>query len=266
LTVALVFAMTGGAYAAHKYLIASTKQISPQVLKALQGKKGPAGPAGVPGGVGPAGPTGPGGPEGKAGQAGEKGAPGTNGESVTVKALTKGQGGCAEGGSEFSNSNKTQKGSACNGQEGSPWTAGGVLPKGSTETGAWAVTENKSGGGFALVKTAVSFPIPLAAPIDKDHYKVEPVGYTGTAAECPGTVAEPKAATGFFCIYRTEVKGAYGEGVIPVPPATKLEVSSELTPMLTKNEGTGAGTTGSKLILAATEEAVFASGIWAVTG
>ncbi len=54
-TLALVFAMTGGAYAAKKYLITSTKQISPSVLKALQGKAGPAGAAGAQGPAGPAG-------------------------------------------------------------------------------------------------------------------------------------------------------------------------------------------------------------------
>ena len=34
MTLALVFAMSGGAYAASKYVITSTKQISPKVLKA----------------------------------------------------------------------------------------------------------------------------------------------------------------------------------------------------------------------------------------
>lgn len=33
MTVALVFAMSGGAYAASRYMITSTKQISPKVLK-----------------------------------------------------------------------------------------------------------------------------------------------------------------------------------------------------------------------------------------
>jgi hypothetical protein len=55
---ALVFAMSGGAYAAKKYLISSTKQISPSVLKKLKGTNGKAGPAGTAGPAGPAGPAG----------------------------------------------------------------------------------------------------------------------------------------------------------------------------------------------------------------
>ena len=73
---ALVFAMTGGAYAAKKYLITSTKQISPSVLKALQGK---AGAAGAPGVAGAQGAQGPGGPAGTAGSAGGKGETGPAG-------------------------------------------------------------------------------------------------------------------------------------------------------------------------------------------
>jgi hypothetical protein len=66
-TLALVFAMSGGALAASKYLITSTKQISPKVIKSLKGKIGPAGPAG------PSGPTGPQGKEGAAGKEGKAG-------------------------------------------------------------------------------------------------------------------------------------------------------------------------------------------------
>jgi hypothetical protein len=61
-TLALVFAMSGGALAASKYLITSTKQISPKVVKALKGKKGKAGA------TGPQGPQGPQGTPGAAGQ------------------------------------------------------------------------------------------------------------------------------------------------------------------------------------------------------
>ena len=39
-TLALVFAMSGGAMAANHYLITSTKQISPKVLQEAQGQRG----------------------------------------------------------------------------------------------------------------------------------------------------------------------------------------------------------------------------------
>jgi hypothetical protein len=68
--VALFFALGGTAIAAKHYLITSTKQIKPSVLKSLKGKAGktgPAGPAGAPGAAGP---------QGAAGPKGEQGPPG----------------------------------------------------------------------------------------------------------------------------------------------------------------------------------------------
>jgi hypothetical protein len=47
-TVALVFAMAGGAVAATHYIITSTSQIKPSVRAALRGARGPRGPAGSP--------------------------------------------------------------------------------------------------------------------------------------------------------------------------------------------------------------------------
>jgi hypothetical protein len=61
-TMALVFAMGGTAVAAKHYLINSTKQIKPSVLKSLEGrtgKTGPQGPAGAPGSPGLTGKEGP---------------------------------------------------------------------------------------------------------------------------------------------------------------------------------------------------------------
>jgi len=63
-TLALVFSMSGGALAARHYLINSTKQINPKVLKKLRGRTGPAGPPGKEGA------------KGKEGQQGEGGARG----------------------------------------------------------------------------------------------------------------------------------------------------------------------------------------------
>src|SRR5689334_19155805 len=60
-TLALVFAMTGGALAAKHYLLTSTKQIKPSVLAKLRGRTGPrgaAGPAGLRGETGAAGASG----------------------------------------------------------------------------------------------------------------------------------------------------------------------------------------------------------------
>jgi Collagen triple helix repeat (20 copies) len=73
-TLALVFSMTGGAIAANHYLINSTKQINPKVLKKLRGNRGA---KGATGGKGATGATGAAGVNGSTGKAGETGAPGT---------------------------------------------------------------------------------------------------------------------------------------------------------------------------------------------
>ncbi len=71
-TLALLFAMSGGALAANHYLINSTHQISPRVLKRLKGNRGPRGAAGIQGIA----IQGPGGAPGNKGQRGEPGPPG----------------------------------------------------------------------------------------------------------------------------------------------------------------------------------------------
>jgi hypothetical protein len=135
-TLAVFFAMSGGAYAASHYLITSTKQISPKVLKSLTGKAGAPGANGANGAQGPQGPAGPAGANGT-GTPGAEGKPGAPGESVTNKAVKKGETACAkEGGAEF----KVGAGAATTACNGSPWTAGGTLPSNKTETGSWGVS------------------------------------------------------------------------------------------------------------------------------
>jgi hypothetical protein len=69
-TLALLFAMSGGALAAKHYLVNSTKQINPKVLRRLRGNAGRTGARGLPGtnglvgSAGPAGAQGPPGPQG----------------------------------------------------------------------------------------------------------------------------------------------------------------------------------------------------------
>jgi hypothetical protein len=74
-TLALFFALSGGALAAKHYLINSTRQINPKVLRALRGRTGPAGPKGERGAAGT---------KGEMGARGENGAPGANGATKVV--------------------------------------------------------------------------------------------------------------------------------------------------------------------------------------
>lgn len=267
LTLALVFAMSGGAYAAGKYLITSTKQISPKVLKSLTGKNGVAGATGAAGPQGSQGAQGPSGPQGSAGTEGAKGEPGaegkagTNGKGVTSKALAKGEGGCAEGGSEFTSA--TGKTTACNGAEGN---IKATLVPGETETGAWSVTGLSRVGGRTYVP--LSFPIPLSAASagsekTEAHFvyleEAAPAGCTG------GTVETPTAEPGNLCIYASATKERLEEEHVTISKVIDL------------NPGNGepheVGTTGALLDLfleqATPSEPEFAApegfGTWAVT-
>ncbi len=192
--VALVFAMLGGAYAA------TAGSSHKKKTKVVKGPRGPRGPRGL---TGPEGPPGPAGADGKNGSAG---APGKNGTSVTSEAEPKGAN-CAEGGTKIIGAATTY---ACNGKEGSPWTAGGTLPHGQAEHGTWAVS-----GLFEEEQTyylPISFPIPLSAPLEEtalhfvDPPTIAEIG-EGKApkgpAECEeGTYKNPKAAPGNLCVYQ----------------------------------------------------------------
>jgi len=151
-TLALVLAMSGGALAASRYLVNSTKQINPKVLKKLHGAKGARGVLGPTGGVGPQGIQG---PEGKRGARGEKGDPG--------------------------------------------FSALSLLPKGSTESGEFSVSEPGNVAAGAAVEGAVTFSIPLTTPIEK-QIEVTPVTKAATNCLGPGM-----AARGWLCIYTRSV-------------------------------------------------------------
>jgi hypothetical protein len=248
MTLTLVFAMGGGAYAANKYLITSTKQISPKVLKALKGKAGPTGPQGSQGAAGPAGPQG---SEGKAGSNGGDGASGANGVSVVSKELTSKDAPCKkEGGSEFTAA-EGKKTTACN---GSPWTVGGTLPKGASETGQWAETQGVEYLQIQLILVPISFTIPLAGGLESAgvHFiepgEEPPVG-------CKGSAEKPEAESGNLCVF-----------------AAVLTKGSILGPTFLDAENSGAGGAGKsgtvmQFVLPGTEEAAAdAMGTWVVTG
>lgn len=77
-TLALLLATSGAAVAANHYLINSTRQINPRVLRLLRGARGATGARGLPGPPGPRGATGAPGPQGAQGPAGSQGAAGTS--------------------------------------------------------------------------------------------------------------------------------------------------------------------------------------------
>jgi hypothetical protein len=89
--VALFFALGGTAIAAKHYLITSTSQIKPSVLKQLRGTPGPAGPNGANGAPGPQGAQGSQGAQGAPGKEGLAGKEGKEGPAgpVNTSALTE---------------------------------------------------------------------------------------------------------------------------------------------------------------------------------
>jgi hypothetical protein len=157
--VALVAALSGAAYAASdNHLSGGEKKEVKKIAKSVAkpGPTGPTGPAGAPGAPGAKGATGAAGSNGAAGPEGKQGKTGATGP------------------------------------EGSPWTIGGVVPKGETLKGDWSAAPL---GGAEL--TSISFNIPLSAAPELHFLKVG----EGETTECPGTAENPEAAEGQLCVY-----------------------------------------------------------------
>jgi hypothetical protein len=229
-TFALVFAMSGGALAASKYLITSTKQIKPSVLKSLKGKTGPAGAAGIAGPAGVVGPAGSGGPQGPAGPqgpVGENGAPGAEGKAGK---------------------------NGVNGKEGSPWTDKGTLPEGATETGTWSIGPAPEVGHTTNNITTISFPISLAAPIEASKVHIFEGSPAPSGCSLEGAVL--KASSGSLCI---QVQGSLGLSI------TALK-ASQVSPFNLETVEEGAGRVGVLLSAGGIAEGTAGVGTWAVTG
>jgi hypothetical protein len=226
---ALVLAMSGGALAAKKYLITSTSQIKPSVLKQLKGTAGAAGANGA------------------QGLAGSNGRNGSNGISATAEEF-EGEGGtCEEGGVEVKSASP-EPAYACN---GSPWPAGGTLPPEATETGTF-ISTTYSGIPIGVA----SFPIPLAATLPgSSTHVIEKAGSAPSAcsdgvAPAP-SVSHPEAEPGQLCFFL--------EQSISEPEFVFVAKDLSLEP------GTdGARTAGAYLINFLNAELL--TGTWAVTG
>jgi len=236
---ALVLALTGAAFAATGLNGKQKKEVE-KIAKKFAGK---------PGAAGAQGPAGPAGPAGAAGAAGKDGASGT---SVTTSSFsgkkTVGSVSCEEGGVEVKSASPAT--AVCNGAAAA---GGGGLPEtlgsGETETGTWSVQAHDEGEtGF----TFLSFPIPLAFGLDKDHVVYLKEGEEETE-QCPGTAAAPEAKKGFLCVYSTVVT------LVPFESGAIADPS--------KAPGTpGSSSAGALLLLTNTNsEPGFGYGTWAVT-
>lgn len=228
-TLAVVFAMSGGAYAlggrAHQSTVSATAATAHAAKKVKRrskseaGERGPAGPRGATGIQGPTGLQGPAGPQGPAGEKGATGTKGANGatgetgdagpvgpegkagEGVKVVQLTGKEGGCEEGGVEVAN--KFGKGVACNGGASGGGGYLEQLPEGKTEHGYWSASGvGSTPGGANRDEVTISFPIPIKPTINEEGNLLF-MESGETNAHCPShnPFAEPQAAPGYLCVY-----------------------------------------------------------------
>ncbi len=257
--IALVFAVTGGAFAAssnggggspsHATLTASAakakKKAAPKPVRGPAGPKGATGAAGAAGATGPAGAGGPAGPAGAKGETGAtgtgtqggKGETGSPGASVTSKVVATGVATCDEqGGAEFTVEGK--KTTACNGTTGFTET----LPVGKTETGVWAAPMITTPYSTVAGYGAISFTIPLSAAPTVAYINPGQAGKEH-ATECPGTLEKPEATEGFLCVYAVNNAFAEFEEATPYTVGAYLSFHEGLHAGFTAN-GTWAVTAG----------------------
>jgi hypothetical protein len=244
---ALVFAFTGGAFAASSHggdagskatasaargtsVAAAAKSKAKPKVKA--GPRGPAGPAGATGpagaaGVGTAGAAGPQGPQGPAGAAGAKGETGPAGTNGT---------------------------NGTNGTTGFTET----LPPEQTETGVWVEPQGVEypTAHTNFIYVPLSFAIPLEAELEASNvHFIEP--NATPPAGCKGNVAKPEATPGNLCVF-----AAVNEGNGPGNRFTPSFLNpTGKTPAVASKTGTLI----SFEVDEAYEEAASARGTWAVT-
>jgi hypothetical protein len=277
--VALVFALTGGAFAASGHgssspakatasttvatatatAIATVAKAKPKA-KAKAGPRGPAGPRGATGATGATGPAGSTGPTGATGPQGAQGPAGTNGTNGT------------------------------NGENGKPGKNGTTgftktLPSGETLKGDWSLTgyATKLGGYYS---TAVSFGIPLAAPLTDtgcptseapcqvhlikapNEEQEEKGEYPPAPAGCTGNVTDPGAEPGNLCVFARDESNIQKPGGEPFAKICPLGAVARPTNecFSAEPEAQAADSSGFGIFAAAQEAGqVLLAGTWAVT-
>jgi hypothetical protein len=258
--IALVAALGGGALAATgggPLTSAKTKKKSQYITKTqainLIKANAKAGPPGAQGLQGPTGPKGAEGGKGAEGKQGIQGLPGEDGKSPEGSAFEESEptGPCeGAGGVEYEVEGSGEPHVVCNGGEGSPWTAGGTLPPGATETGFWSFNGTEADTEGIRVPLSFSIPFPFALKAAHVHFgEPEGGGAFQSGGPCPTSATEleterkpPKAAPGELCVYydgffppEAEIAGIYrlGEAEGAWPSGTELRFKPPTQPVAT---------------------------------
>lgn len=262
--IALVFAVTGGAFAASSHGGGSggrasittasvsraggnTLAITAKKKKKATSTRGPAGPKGATGATGPAGAQGAAGAAGPAGAKGENGAKGEKGEQGTA---------------------------GTNGTNGTNGTIGftKTLPSGETLKGDWSLTGVAQGEFFeGLLTTAVSFGIPLVEAPAAVHLIPAPTESGGVVTfptppgGCTGNVSSPGAEKGNLCVFAREELNLYKEKICAAGSAT-FEEAALFGCFANASRPETADPSGFEILVeAAAKGIVLYDGTWAVT-
>jgi Collagen triple helix repeat (20 copies) len=186
------------------------KQEARKFANSNPGAPGLQGPQGLPGSNGSDG------SNGANGSDGSDGAPGANGKSVTLVSEDEAASCPNEEGLTYEIEGTGELDDVCDGEdgadgaegpEGSPWTVGGVLPSGETETGAWTATSGPEDVGVFHARTTISYSIPLAAPLSGasavavvKEGETPPTKCDNEIAPAPGP-ENPEADPGVVCVF-----------------------------------------------------------------
>jgi hypothetical protein len=198
--IAIITALAGTAYAATKLNNTQKKEVE-KIAKKYVAKPG------APGAQGQTGPPGVKGDTGSQGGKGDQGIPGLKGtDGKSVELVGEGAELCEMSPTEkvpgvaYEIEGSGIENTVCDGAEGSPWTAGGILPSGATETGKWTLTGTTANTGG--VNIALSFPIQLKEALDETHVHYFSEGNFTTF--CKGNGSVPAPIPGNLCVYLTE--------------------------------------------------------------
>lgn len=212
--VALVAAFTGTAFAEEGWKLSKSEQKEVKKIAKAEAKRVAQGVSGS---------TGPAGPQGPAGAPGAKGDPGVPGPVGPTGPAGK------------------------DGLTGPTGPTETVLPPEKTSTGGWGFGVKNSKG--INVPVTISFPLRvIPAPAEVESVNVIKEGDSPTA-QCPGSVSNPQAAPGEFCLYAIVLEGAsIGVGLASDPFFSADRTSALIFPFEVE-----------------TEELARGRGTWAVT-